>query len=65
MFTNFAIKSHAAAISCKKILDFSSSILFEKHFYMVEVVKKTPFNDSSKLGRYMHDKSLLGGKLQF
>ena len=52
MFTNFAIKSHAAAISCKKILDFS--ILFEKHFYMVEVVKKTPFNDSSKLGRYIH-----------
>ena len=63
MFTNFAIKSHAAAISCKKILDFS--ILFEKHFYMVEVVKKTPFDDSSKLGRYMHDKSLLEGKLQF
>ena len=54
MFTNFAIKSHAAAISCKKILDFSSSIRFEKHFYMVEVVKKTPFNDSSKLGRYIH-----------
>ena len=33
MFTNFAIKSHAAANSCKKILDFSSSTFCKTLLY--------------------------------
>ena len=40
MFTNFAIKSHSAAISCKKILDFSSSTFWKTLLYGG---KKKPF----------------------